>query len=232
MACTVVVGRLAIHASLRLAQRRFTTGADDRGFTPKGNEMTNTQRKFGWLRAGLAGGALAVAAVGGVLAQAQPGGHGKAGMHGSHGMGGMDMGMGAGMGAGMGMGGSPERAAKMMDHMLDGLNATEAQRAQIKQIAAGLATDMKPQHEAGRVLRDKATALMTAPNVDANAAEQLRQQMLAQHDQMSRRMMTAMLDVSRVLTPEQRAQMAERMKQRESAMNDRRQRMERGQPKS
>jgi len=170
-----------------------------------------------WIRVGIAGGALAAAALIGVVAQAQPGG--MRGMHGGP----------------MWFGGSPEHAARAIDHMLDGLNATEAQRTQVKQIAQGLATDMKPQREAGKALRDKATALLTAPNVDANAAEQLRQQMLTQHDQMSRRVMTAMLDVSRVLTPEQRAKVAERLKQREEKMrerHERHERTERGQPKS
>jgi Spy/CpxP family protein refolding chaperone len=61
-------------------------------------------------------------------------------------------------------------------------------------------------------------AVFTAPTVDANAAEQLRQQMLAQHDQASKRMLQAMLDISRVLTPEQRQQLAQKMKQRHEMM--------------
>jgi protein CpxP len=42
--------------------------------------------------------------------------------------------------------------------------------------------------------------------------------MLAQHDAASKRMLQAMLDVSRVLTPEQRAKLAERMQQRREMM--------------
>jgi periplasmic protein CpxP/Spy len=102
---------------------------------------------------------------------------------------------------------------KRMDRLLDSVKATDAQRAQIKQIMQAAAADMATQRDAGRSLHERALAVFTAPTVDANAAEQVRQQMLAQHDQGSRRMMVAMLDVSRVLTPEQRAQMAERMQQ-------------------
>ena len=40
------------------------------------------------------------------------------------------------LGGGMMFGGSPERMGRMIDHMLDGLNASDAQRSQIKQIAA------------------------------------------------------------------------------------------------
>ena len=57
--------------------------------------------------------------------------------------------------------------------------------------------------------------------------------MLSRHDQASKRMMQAMLDVSRVLTPEQRQQLAQQMKQRrdlmERHMRERRQ-LEGGQP--
>lgn len=114
--------------------------------------------------------------------------------------------------------GSPERMGRMVDHMLRDVNATEAQRTQIQQIVTAAAADLKTQREAGQGLRDRAAALFTSPTVDANAAESLRQQMLGQHDQASKRVMQAMLDISRVLTPEQRTQLAERMKQRRDMM--------------
>jgi len=166
------------------------------------------RRSLRWLVAGVV---LAISSTVALSAWADRGGH-----HG-HGMGGPGM-----------FGGSPERMGRMIDHMLDGLNATEAQRSQIKQIAQAAATDLKGQREASRGLREKSLQLFTAPNVDAAAAESVRQQMLAQHDQASRRMLQAMLDVSKVLTPEQRAKMAERMKQRGDSM---RERMQREQPK-
>ena len=50
------------------------------------------------------------------------------------------------------------------------------------------------------------------------AAESVRQQMLAQHDQSSKRMLQAMLDVSKVLTPAQRAKLGARLKQRQAIM--------------
>ena len=148
--------------------------------------------------------------------------------------GGMERGMerhgmhGGGMGPGMMFGGSPEHMGRMIDHMLDGLSATDAQRSQIKQIAAAAAGDMKTQMEAGRGLRQRGMQLFTAPTVDAAAAEQLRQQMLQQHDAMSKRMTQAMLDVARVLTPEQRAKLGDRMKDRQSRMAERMKRMGQG----
>ena len=116
---------------------------------------------------------------------------------------------------------------RMLDHMLDEVSATESQRTQIRQIMKSAAADMKTQREAGRSLHQRAMELFAAPTVDANAAEGLRQQMLQQHDQRSKRMFDAMLEVSRVLTPEQRATLAERMKQRADMM--RRHHHERGQ---
>ena len=132
-----------------------------------------------------------------------------------------------------GMHGGPEghdgagHLGRMLDHMLDGLSATDAQRAQIKQIATAAETDLKAQRDAGRALHEKQMQIFAAPNVDAAAAESVRAQLSAQHDQASRRMTQAMLDASKVLTPEQRAKLGERMKQRQAQMQDRMQRMER-----
>ena len=141
------------------------------------------------------------------------------------------MGHGQGGGGGMMFGGSPERVARGVDRMLDGLNATDAQRTQIKQIAQAAAVDLKAQREGTRALRDKSREIFAAPTVDAAAAESVRQQLVVKHDENSRRMLQAMLDVSRVLTPEQRAKMAERMKLRSDHMRERGQLMERQQPK-
>ncbi|OYU00007.1 MAG: hypothetical protein CFE40_01430 [Burkholderiales bacterium PBB1] len=122
-------------------------------------------------------------------------------------------GMGGAVPFGAGLfGGPPERIERRVDRTLDGLQATDAQRAQVKQIAVAAAKDLQAQRAAGRELFERNQQLFTAPVVDANAAEQLRQQMLAQHDQTSRRMLQAMLEISRVLTPEQRATLAQRMK--------------------
>lgn len=140
-------------------------------------------------------------------------------------------GMGGAMGGGMMFGGSPERMGRMIDHMLDGLNASDAQRSQIKQIVAAAGADLKPQAEAGRALRQRAMQAFTAPTVDAATVEQVRAQLAQQHDQMSRRISQAMLDVARVLTPEQRAKIGERMRERQARMDERRQREQREPPR-
>ena len=162
---------------------------------------------------------MAVLATFAVTTWAQPMGHGM--RHGGH----------HGMGPGMMFGGSPARMDKMVDRMLDGLSATDAQRSQIKQIAQKAAADLKAQHQAGRGLHERGLQIFTAPNIDPAAAETLRQQMLAQHDQASKTMMQAMLDIGQVLTPEQRAKIGERMKARAAKMHDRMERMHKDHPR-
>lgn len=173
-----------------------------------------TPHQSGLLMRVLATGALMVAAATATApAHAQGHGHGRAM---------------AGPGADMMMfGGPPEHVARMVDHMLDGLNATDAQRTQIKQIAMAAAADMKAQRDSARDLREKGVQIFTAPTVDAVAAEALRQQMSAQLDTASKRHLQAMLDVSKVLTPEQRVKIGDRMKQRQTQMQDRMQREQR-----
>ncbi|MFZ2651363.1 MAG: periplasmic heavy metal sensor [Burkholderiaceae bacterium] len=162
---------------------------------------------------GLRGAMLALLlAVGGALASwawAQPGGH---------------------HGAGLMARASPERMGRMIDHMLDGVAASDAQRSQIKQIAQLAAADLKVQREASHALRAKAVQVFAAPNVDAAAAESLRQQMHAQLDQSSKRVLQAMLDISQVLSPEQRAKLGERFKQRDAQRQERMQRLARERP--
>lgn len=117
-------------------------------------------------------------------------------------------------GAEMGMSHGAPMAGRGLDRMLDGVNATDAQRTQIKKIMETAQADMRTQHEAGRALHDKTLQLFAAPTVDAAAVEAARQQSVAQHDQGSKRMTQALLEASKVLTAEQRVQLVERMKQR------------------
>ena len=148
------------------------------------------------------------AAFSALAVQAQPmspGGHGGPGGH-RHSMMGGDHGYRGGM--------DMQWAGRMLDHV----KATPEQRVQIQKIMEGARTDMQAHREAGKGLRAQLMQAMTQPNIDANAVEQVRQRMLAHHDQASKRRMQAMVDAARVLTPEQRRQLAERMSQRRDMM--------------
>ncbi len=165
-------------------------------------------RGMKWMLSGMV---IAMAATFALSAWAQPAGPGP----GMHGMGGPGMMMGSGRG---------------IDHMLDGLNASEAQRTQIKQIFKAAADDLRGQRDQRRALHERGLQIFAAPTVDAAAAEQVRQQSQQLHEQASKRMLQAMLDASKVLTPEQRAKLAERMKQRGEVMRERMDRMQRERP--
>jgi Spy/CpxP family protein refolding chaperone len=105
-----------------------------------------------------------------------------------------------------------------MGHMLDVVNATDSQRSQIEAIFKAARSDLAAQHDAGRKLHEQMGALFAAPNIDAAAIESLRSQISAQHEVASKRMSQAMIDAARVLTPEQRAKIAEVMKKHQARM--------------
>lgn len=173
---------------------------------------TATLRRTGGMKLMFASLLVAASAAFAVSASAQPGphGHGGHGWHGAH--------------AGPGKMWGPMAGGRGMDRLLTDVGASDEQKQQIRQIMKDAFKDLRAQREQNRALRERAMEVFTAPNVDANAAEAVRQQMLQQHDQASRRMTQAMLDASRVLTPEQRTQIAERIKQRKEQARERMQR--------
>jgi protein CpxP len=160
----------------------------------------HTRRMLAGLSLALAGGL----ATGAFAAPGGPGGHG--------------MGPGAMAGGHWGHGGAGGMFEGMLQRLLDRVNATPEQRTQIQQILQSGAADVRARHEEGRALREQAMALFAQPTVDAAALEALRQKQLAMHDDVTKRMAASMLEISRVLTPDQRKQMAEYMTQRRELM--------------
>jgi periplasmic protein CpxP/Spy len=112
-----------------------------------------------------------------------------------------------------------------LERMLDRVDATDAQRKQIDTIANTARTDLEKLHGQAQSLRKQSLAVLTQPMIDAAAAENLRQQMLTQHDAVTKRMLAAMIDISQVLTPEQRAKVADGLKQGMERHEKRHQRM-------
>ena len=103
---------------------------------------------------------------------------------------------------------------RLSERMLDRIKATPEQRSQLRAIHESARKDLQAQREAGRALREERMKLFAQPNVDAQAAEALRQKQMAQVDKASQRRLQAMLEASRVLTPEQRAQIASDLQKR------------------
>lgn len=100
------------------------------------------------------------------------------------------------------------------ERMLDRVGASAEQKTKIREIYRAAHADIAKTHEAQRDLHRQMAALMTAPQVDAAAAEALRQKMSAGHDAVSKRMLQAQLDAGAVLTPEQRQKLSAHMAQR------------------
>ena len=101
-----------------------------------------------------------------------------------------------------------------MGHMLEIVNATDAQRSQIDAIFKAARQDLSGQREASKKLHQQLATLYTATNIDAVAIESVRAQMSAQREAAAKRMSQASIEAARVLTPEQRARIGEVMKKR------------------
>ncbi len=106
-----------------------------------------------------------------------------------------------------------ERAEFAADWVLNKVNATDAQRTQVRSIVAQTLQDLMPLREQHRQHREAFLAALTQPDVDRNTLEDLRRAELQLAESASQRIVTAVADVAGVLTPEQRAElvkMAER----------------------
>jgi Spy/CpxP family protein refolding chaperone len=113
---------------------------------------------------------------------------------------------------------SPEAMQRRIDAgvrwMLADTNASEEQQKRIAEIAAGAMTELRPLRERHREARRKVIEILSQPTVDRAALESLRAEEMQLADQVTKRMTRAMADAAEVLTPEQRLQLAEKMKQR------------------
>lgn len=125
---------------------------------------------------------------------------------------------GHGSGHGMHRGGHGDGVFALSPRLLDRIDASPEQREKIRAIAEAARADLRAQHDAGRALRQRSLDLLSQPQVDAEALEALRKDMLAQHDRASQRRLQALVDASLVLTPEQRQRLGEDMKKRRDMM--------------
>jgi periplasmic protein CpxP/Spy len=112
---------------------------------------------------------------------------------------------------------------------LDDVDATDAQRQQIRDIFKAAKTELQPLRAQGMALHQQQRKLWAAPNIDAAAMEALRKQQSALREQVGSRMQRAMVDAGRVLSPEQRAKLQERAAKRAQRMQERMQERMKGQ---
>ena len=126
---------------------------------------------------------------------------------------------GGGHGGPAGMRGmGPMMGGMLPERLLDQIGVTAEQKARLRELSTRAHADLRAQHDAERQLHQQMAELLTAPTLDAAAAEALRQKLQASHDATSKRRLQALLDTSAVLTPEQRQKLSSRMKQRHEMM--------------
>ena len=107
----------------------------------------------------------------------------------------------------------------MSGRLLDSVGASPDQKARIQQIMSQAHDETAKQRDADRALHRQMLAVMAAPQIDAAAAENLRQQLQTRRDAASKRHLQAMLDAGAVLSPEQRAKLAGHLKTRQEMMD-------------
>jgi Spy/CpxP family protein refolding chaperone len=93
-------------------------------------------------------------------------------------------------------------------------DASADQKARLAAIAKAAVADLRPAHEQFRQTHARAHELLMAPVIDRAALEQLRAAQMQRIDFTSRRMLAAWEDAADVLTPEQRAKCAEKLRTR------------------
>jgi len=112
----------------------------------------------------------------------------------------------------------PEAMGKKIEAMvafrLAEVDATPEQKSRITAIMKGAANDLASIRGQARDLRRKSMDLLAAPTIDRAQIENLRLQQLQIHETVSRRMTQAFTDAAEVLTPEQRAKLAEKRPRR------------------
>jgi Spy/CpxP family protein refolding chaperone len=132
--------------------------------------------------------------------------------------GGPDQGPDGGPGMWMGGGGEhggPGGPRQRMERVLTAVGASDAQKAQVKTIWEGLRPQLKALHQEHEQVRKQIAEALAAPTIDAAHIEQLRKQSVQTMDKLSALMTSGLVQSAGVLTPDQRKQALETMKEHE-----------------
>jgi Spy/CpxP family protein refolding chaperone len=106
------------------------------------------------------------------------------------------------------------RIEAMIAFRLADIDVTSEQRYRIATILKGAANDLQSSRKQRLQARRQSMELLTAPTIDRAQLEKLRVEQMQLGDNASRRMLQALMDSAEVLTPEQRAGLAERFQRR------------------
>ena len=110
----------------------------------------------------------------------------------------------------------PANAEKRIDRMVERLlpDGTPQQKAKVTAIARSAMNDLRPLREQQRAARAQGIKLLAQPTIDRAALEQVRVTQMRLAEQISSRTSRALADAAEVLTPAQRARVAEHFQQR------------------
>jgi len=112
----------------------------------------------------------------------------------------------------------PQEMARRLDwrigRLVQEVGGTPQQKERLVAIATAALAEIRPLREQMRQARREGLALLAAPVIDRRALEQLRVSQLQAADAKSRRMLQALAEAAEVLTPEQRTEVAGRLKRR------------------
>jgi Spy/CpxP family protein refolding chaperone len=167
------------------------------------DETKPTRRGFGYAAligaaiVGLVGGGLATSAMGhgGFGPRHWGGGPGGWGHHRMHGPATPEQ--------------AKEHAAHMVDHFARHVDVTPEQKQKLTAIAESLATDIQPLHAKMEAARKRGIEILRQPTIDRAAVEAFRAEQIASADEASKRLAQALADAADVLTPAQRAKVAQ-----------------------
>jgi protein CpxP len=110
---------------------------------------------------------------------------------------------------------NPARADKMIARRISRIpDVTPDQKTRLTAIAKTSMTEMRPLQKQSHANRVEIAKLLAAPTIDRAAIERLRANQVALQQQISAGRTKAMMDAADVLTPAQRAKIAERMAKR------------------
>ncbi len=112
-----------------------------------------------------------------------------------------------------GWGDDPERARKRAEFVtgfvLDEIDASPEQTAQVTEIVFGFMQDVHALRDEHRARREALLAALSAPEISRAELETLRAEELATLDGVSHKLVDAVANAAAVLTPEQRARLVE-----------------------
>lgn len=97
----------------------------------------------------------------------------------------------------------------MIDHLIEKVDGSEAQRTALKAIAGRTAPQMEAMHSEGRDIKGELRDLLTADKIDRVALEEARKDAVDLVERGSKLVLAGVADAAETLTPAQRRQIAE-----------------------